>query len=79
MNMNNILDDDLLKCLTQEFTSIVENLWNKYSKQANIIKYLKVWWNEKCNRDLTIYHMFRKKKDWINYKKTIRTVKYIFF
>jgi len=41
--MKNILDSNLLEYLTQEFTSIVENLWNKYSKQTNIIKCLKSW------------------------------------
>ena len=77
--MKNILDSNLLEYLTQEFTSIVENLWSKYSKKANIMKCLKSWQIEKCNRDLVIYHTFRKKKDWINYKKTMRIVKHVFF
>jgi len=31
----------MLECVTQEFASIAENLWNKYSKLVNITKYKK--------------------------------------
>ena len=41
--MTNILDSNILEYLTQEFFSIAENLWNKYSKIANITKYSKAW------------------------------------
>ena len=78
MNSNNILDSILLECLTQEFTSRIENLWDKYSKQANITKCLKAWLNEEYNRNLAIYHMSRRKKDWINYKKAMRIAKHVF-
>ena len=43
MNMTNILDSNILEYLTHEFFSIAENLWNKYSKIANITKCSKAW------------------------------------
>ena len=43
IDTTNILNSDLLECLTQEFTFIAENLWNKYFKQTNITKHLKAW------------------------------------
>jgi len=43
------------------------------------MKCLKAWWNEECNRDLVVYHTFRRKEDWINYKETIRIAKNVFF
>ena len=39
----------------QEFASIAEKLWHKYSKHVNITKHSKVWWNEKCNKNLAKY------------------------
>ena len=32
IDINNILDSNLLEYITLEFTFIVENIWNKYSK-----------------------------------------------
>jgi len=41
IDMTNILNYDMLKHMTQKFTTIVEDLWNKYSKFVNITKYFK--------------------------------------
>ena len=78
MNTTNILDSNILEYLTQAFFSIAGNLWNKYSKIANITKCSKAWLNEKCNRNLATYHMSRRKINWISYKM-VRIAKYIFF
>jgi len=43
MNTTNILDSNTLEYLTQAFFFIAENLWNKYSKMANITKCSKAW------------------------------------
>jgi len=76
MNMTN---SNTLEYLTQAFFSIAENLWNKYSKMANITKCSKAWLNEKCNRNLATYHMSRRKINWITYKKMVRIANCIFF
>ena len=43
INMTNILNYKMLEYVTQEFTFIAENLWNKYSKLVNITKHSKAW------------------------------------
>ena len=77
--MTNIHDYKILKEVTQEFTFITEDLWYKYSKYVNITKCSKAWWNKKYNRNLTKYWTFRRKKNWIKYRKMVKTAKQIFF
>ena len=36
--MTNITDCDMFKCITQEFATIVEDLWDKFLKLVNITK-----------------------------------------
>jgi len=56
MMTSNITSCEILECVTQEFTSIVEDLWNKFSKFVNISK---AWWIKECNRDLAMYQNSR--------------------
>ena len=69
----------MLEHITQEFTSITEKLWYKYSKSVNITKCSKTWQNEECDRDLANYQIFRRRTDWIKYGKLVRIAKKIFF
>jgi len=46
METTNITSCETLECVTQEFTFIVEDLWNKFSKLVNITKRSKVWWKK---------------------------------
>jgi len=78
IDTTNILNSDILECVTQEFAIIAEDFWNKYSKLINITKYSKEWWNKECNRNLATYQASRRKRDWINYKKMVRMVKQVF-
>ena len=64
----------MLECISQEFTAIVKDFWNKYFKFVNITKCFKAWWNKKCNRDLATYQIFRRRIDWIKYKKSVKRV-----
>ena len=43
MNTTDILDSNTLEYLTEAFFCIAENIWNKYSKMANITKCSKAW------------------------------------
>ena len=65
--------------ITQEFTTIVEDLQNQFSKLVNITKQSKIWWNKEYNRNLVIYQTSRRKTDWINYRKTVEKAKRVFF
>ena len=42
IDMTNILNSDTLEHVTQEFATIIKDLWNKYSKLVNITKWSKV-------------------------------------
>ena len=53
----------MLECISQEFTAIVKDFWNKYFKFVNITKCFKAWWNKKCNRDLATYQTSRRRID----------------
>ena len=77
--MTNIISCDMLEHITQELTTIAEDLWNKYSKSVNITKKSKIWQNKECNRDLATYQIFRRRIDWINDKKSLRTAKRVVF
>ena len=69
----------MLECITQKFTTIVEDLQNKYSEFVNITKYSKVWQNEEYNRNLATYQISRRRIDQIKYKKSVRITKRVFF
>lgn len=77
--MTNIFNCNEIEYIIQEFTSIVEDLWNQFSKLINITKRSKVWWNKECNKDIVMYHMSKSKTDWIRYRKTVKLAKRFFF
>jgi len=33
----------------------IERIWYKHSKNVNITKHSKAWWNDNCHRDFNIY------------------------
>ena len=79
MEITNITSYKMLESITQKFTTIVEDLWNNFSKLANIIKQSKTWWNEKYNRDLVIYWIPRQRSNWVKYRKMVKLAKRVFF
>ena len=79
IDATNIPDSNLLEKIMQEFTSITENHWAKYSKCVNITKCSKAWLNEECNRDLFMYCIFRSRFDWRKFKETVKKIKRLFF
>ena len=46
IDITNIPDHKLLERIIQEFMSVTDELWTKYSKYVNITKCSKVWWNK---------------------------------
>ena len=79
MEMTNITSCEMLESITQEFATIVENFWNKFSKIVNITKQSQAWWNKECNRDLAVYQMSKQRSDWIKYRKMVKLTKRNFF
>ena len=63
MEMTDITNYKELECVTQEFASTIEDLWNKSFKLINITKKSKSWQNKEYNRDLATYYMFKSRTD----------------
>jgi len=63
INISDILDCESLKRVVQKFTTISDNLWNKYLKCVKITKHSKAWWNEECSRDLTTNRVLKSSLD----------------
>ena len=60
----NISDIPKLEKVVLNFANIVDHTWMKYFKLANIMKYSKSWWNEKCNKDLANYRSSKSIESW---------------
>jgi len=43
MDTTNILDTIVLEYVTQEYSTIADHLWNKFSKLTNITRHSKAW------------------------------------
>ena len=72
INSVNIPDYKMLEKITQENSHLL-------LKCVNMTKHSKVWWNEKCNRDLSSYQISRLRSDWNKFKKSVKRAKRIFF
>ena len=78
MDITNIISYDMLEHITQELTTIIEDLWNKYYKLVNVTKKSKAQWNKECNRDLATYQISRRRIDQINYNNSVKIAKEAF-
>ena len=79
IDMFNISDIELLEEVIQEYMSLSDSLWNKYSKLVKITKHSKAWWNEECNTKLNIYCTSKSMVDWKEFKRVIKKIKQLFF
>ena len=52
--------------------------WKKNSKIVTISKYLKSQWDTNCSRDLEKYRSTRSLVDWKQFKKIVKSIKYVF-
>jgi len=72
IDLTNISNYEVLEDITQELSYIIKEIWYKHSKNVNITKYSKLWWNNEYIRDLTTYQAFRN-------RKMVKTAKQTFF
>jgi len=54
-------------------------VWEKNSKNINITRHSKSWWNKECNKSLRAYRTLRKLDDWKIFQKTVKNTKCTFF
>jgi len=79
LNISNISSKESLKGIIQEYTKISDSIWYKFSKNVNITKYSKAWWNEECSIKLNMYQFTKSIVDWKKFKDFIKKTKYNFF
>jgi len=79
IGISNISSKESLKAIVQEYARVSDAIQYKFSKNINITKHFKVWWNKKCNKKLIKYRSSKMTKNWKNFKEVIKKTKYIFF
>ena len=77
--MFSIYNIEALENIVQILATNIENIWLKHSKNVNITKYSKVWWDNNCCKDLNKYQQSWSLKDWKKFKKTVRKSRCVFF
>ena len=50
--MKQISSKEILEQTVQQFTNDTERTWFKHSRNINITKHSKSWWNKKCQKEL---------------------------
>jgi len=76
MDMSSIHNIKVLKNIVQMIAINIKNSWLKHSKNINITKHSKVWWNDNYHNNL---YQSRSLEDWKDFKKTVKRWKRAFF
>jgi len=63
LNMENISSKEVLEQVVQEFANKMNSIWFKNLKIINITKHLKLWWNEKYQKELEKYRLLKILED----------------
>ena len=79
MNMSSIQSTKALENIIQMLAINIDSTWHKYSKNINITKHSKAWWDKDYHKDLNTYWQSRQLKDWKKFKRTVKKTKHIFF
>ena len=57
----------------------IERIWFKHSRNVNITKHSKLWWNEECQKELEDYRGSRNVENWRKFRNTTKKTKHAFF
>jgi len=79
IKVTNLSNIDKLKDATNSLALGIENVWRMNSKQVNITRYSKSWWNNECNLALSNYKSTRSLEDWKSFKNKVKSSKHSFF
>jgi len=79
IDITDLSDIHLLEDVTNTFVSKIKNTWRVNSKQVNITKHSKSWWNEECSLALSNYKTTRSLENWKIFKSKVKTTKQSFF
>ena len=59
LDTSNITDKECLENTVNNLDSLVNQVWNKNTKQTRITKHSKQWWTDECSRSLNNYRTSR--------------------
>jgi len=79
LNMSNLLDIFSLEKIVGDFTDIITESWEKYTKNVNVTKHSKSWWDKNCSRALEKYRNMKNLKNWKLFHYTVKNMKISFF
>ena len=65
--------------MVNHLESLINQVWNKNTKESRITKHSKQWWMEECSKSLNNYKMSRSLENWKKFKKVIRNTKRLYF
>ena len=79
LKTNSILNSNTLEEIVNSLAINIDSIWHKHSKNINIIKHSKVWWDNNCWRNLNIYRQSKQLEDWKKFKEMVKRMKCYFF
>lgn len=79
INIDDLSDINKLKFVTNTLAFKIENAWRANSKQINITRQSKSWWNKECNIVLSNYRTTWSLENWKIFKSKVKTTKWLFF
>ena len=79
IDITDLSDSNKLEEVTNSFASKIKYVWKMNSKQVNITKHSKSWWNKKCRYVLNNYRTTRNLENWKIFKSKVKSIKQSFF
>jgi len=79
INISDLSYSNKLEDITNSLVLSLENAWRMNSKQVNIMKHSKSWWNEECSLALNNYRLTRSLDNWKLFKSKVKLSKRFFF
>ena len=75
----NISNKECLENMVNILNSLINQAWNKNTKQLRITRHSKQWWNNKCNRAINKYRVSRSLESWKKFRRVVKDTKRTFF
>jgi len=79
LDTSSISDKPHLENTVNYLNMLIDQSWNRHTKQSRITKHSKQWWNEDCSKSLNEYRMTRSLENWKRFKKVVKNSKRSFF
>jgi len=79
INTTDISSKECLENIVQEYARILNSTWYKLSKNINITKHAKAWWNKEYSIKLNTYWSSKSLEDWKKFKGFLKKTICTFF